>query len=243
MSTSHTNAQAESQGISNTEFNICNEISQSNKNMGCVAEIFRSVISSGQMSLLDNDNMIMFQTFTNNLCNVTTKVMDIASTIQPSSKVITMFPESVEINCDKSSLTNSVHNSDVTSDDGVAQEQTSCRWVSEFAGSSDDEDVVYIGSEQNTSINHNSRKRKIDDTDDSESHEIKTMASKEGKMKGGTDTAPIDNGCDKKSNSREFMSMGIDNKKEITSIEQVHSYLSQYPVSNVLNPKNNDIGE
>jgi hypothetical protein len=211
--------------------------------MGCVAEIFRSGVLSGEMSLLDNDNMILFRSFTKNLCDVTTKVMDIASIIPPSSKVITMLPESVEINSDKSSLTNSVHNLDVTSDDGVAQEQTSCRWVSEFAGSSSDEDVVHIVSEQNTSISHNSRKRKTYDTDDSESCEFRAMASKEGKSKGGTDMAQIDNGkgCFDKNNTGESISMQID--KEITSIGQVHDYLSQYPGNNLMKSKNNDIGE
>jgi hypothetical protein len=120
-------------------------------------------VSSGKMKLLDNDNMIMFRSFTNNLCALTSKINDIASIIVPPSKGITTLPESVHFNSDITSLTNSVHNSDVTNNNVDAQEQSSCHWVSEFAGSSNEDNVsreYEHGSKANDVDTSNSQKSK-----------------------------------------------------------------------------------
>jgi hypothetical protein len=153
--------------------------------------------------------------------------MDIATIIEPSSKVITLFPGSVECNSDKSSLTNSVHNSDVTNDDGIAQEQSSCHWVSEFAGSSDD-DILSInsGHHGNRSFDNNPRKRKSLCTDDRESGNDCTVRPSQSRM------------CD-----RVVGLSPIDKSKGLTCIDEVSAYVSQYAGNMTGDSKYQDVGE
>jgi hypothetical protein len=107
--------------------------------MGHVAQILSTVILSGERSLLDHE---VFRSFTNNLFALNRKILELSSNDKSLPVQNTVKPlRSVEFDCDKSSLTNSEHNSDVTNDNGVAQEQSSCLWVSEFAGSSSDDEV------------------------------------------------------------------------------------------------------
>jgi hypothetical protein len=121
-------------------FDINNEISQANKNMGYIAQAINKGIITGELSLLDHDNIKIFRSFTNNLCALNEKLLQITTVIQePSYGILQDLPiQCLEFDSDKSSLTNSVHNSDVTGEPGNTQEQLSCHRVSEFAGSSEE---------------------------------------------------------------------------------------------------------
>jgi hypothetical protein len=212
------------------EFNIYKEISQTNKNMGFMSEVIRTGIISGDISLKDNDNMLMFRSFTNNLCALSSKIMDIASVIEPSSKVVTLIPRSVEFNSHKSSLTNSVHNSDVTIDNGVAPEQSSCPWVSEFAGSGNDDDVVSINSGVSSSFDNNPRKRKLVCTEDNRESPGKACMAMPLNPSG-------------MSERESDLSTRSDEIKEMTHIDQVSEYVSKNNGHIVRNSKYHNAGE
>jgi hypothetical protein len=199
----------------NAGFNTSLEISRANQNMGHVAQILSKVILSGEMSLLDHENIVVFRSFTNNLFAINQKILQLSTNDPLYPKAPVNKPtESIEFDSDKSSLTNSVHNSDVTKDNGEAQEQSSCLWVSEFAGSSSSEDDITSHSEVNNLEDSFPRKRKSTTNDrlaiNGKSQKLNAAITNEG-----TSNTTID-----------------DHSKQLTSIQQIETYVLQYSSDN-----------
>jgi hypothetical protein len=150
----------------NDENNIVKELSQSNRNNGFMAEIFHTGVKSGALNLFDGNQIQVINAFAQNLCLVNQAIIKLSpNTI--NSQCFTKesaFPnhpvQAIEFDStSKSSPHDSVHNSDVTMDNGLAHEQRSRPWVSEFADEGcEDGDVKSKSMEYSGNI-HTSKKR------------------------------------------------------------------------------------
>jgi hypothetical protein len=135
------------------------EISQASQNNGILAQIFHKGIMSGQINLVDPDNIATIRAFALSMCSMNQLICNIYSKVNTVSPFISPV-RSIEFDSTKKPANNSVHNSDVTNDSGHAHEQSLHQWVSEFAEEevSDDGsaalDLEYVASE--------SRKRRND---------------------------------------------------------------------------------
>lgn len=135
------------------------EITQASENNGILAQIFHKGIMSGQMNLVDPDNIATIRAFALSMCTVNQLICNIYSKVNTVSPLISPV-RSIEFDSTKKPAQNSVHNSDVTNDSGHAHEQSLHQWVSEFA----EEEVSDDGSAtlDRECVASDSRKRRND---------------------------------------------------------------------------------
>jgi hypothetical protein len=126
--------------------------------MGFIAQAMNRGILSGEINLQDNDNANMFRTFTSNLCAINERLLGISD--QQIDKLSKKPTETVEFDRNKNSLSESVNNSDVTDDTGVAQEHSSCHCESEYYADDIQGDIVPTESNECNPGNNDPKKKR-----------------------------------------------------------------------------------
>jgi len=130
----------------NHEINPIQELSTFNRNSEILVKLLHKGIESGGFSLLDYDNVATIRSLTQSSCDVSRYFLEHANhqTSTESAPIEAIqFNNSRPKDNPSSSITDSVHNSDVTVENGIAHEQTlSSHRVSEFGENviSDDSD-------------------------------------------------------------------------------------------------------
>jgi hypothetical protein len=186
---------------------ISQELSQANRNNGYLLQLLNKGAESGGFNFLDDENVIAIRTLTRSMCDVSSFFYHQYAN---NSKSPAAPLKSIEFDVSETSpLTDSVHNSDVTSRDRVAYEPSSSHWVSEFGeGVMEERCLSHRNSchnEQESSLvlQDNSNKRKSGDVNQHESSNGRKQKS-----------------CNCNLGNRD------DNMDEMTSITQVMEYLS-----------------
>jgi hypothetical protein len=185
---------------------ISQELSQANRNNGYLLQLLNKGAESGGFNFLDEENVIAIRTLTRSMCDVSSFFYHQYAN---NSKSPAAPLKSIEFDVSETSpLTDSVHNSDVTSRDRVAYEPSSSHWVSEFG-----EEVMEQRCHSHRNSSHNQQSSLLQE-------------DKSNKRKSG------DVNEHELSNRRiqKFRDCNLgncnDNMDEMTSITQVMEYLS-----------------
>jgi hypothetical protein len=148
------------------KLDLIKELSQANKNNGLFAEIFHRGTMAGTIDFSDVNQAQIIQTFARNICLVNQSIVNLIpkhvkeNDVNDKSAPRISPVQTIEFDTGSKSsfIDNTVHNSDVTMDNGIAQEQQTSPWVSEFADEGNDDG--YSGLNEPESLNNADKNKK-----------------------------------------------------------------------------------